>query len=754
MGFGSMPTLPNLRSARREPASEAVLIAGGDGFIVESNRAAEELFGYSADSLLGMNVMDLVPRRTWSSLPERRAIGTGSVLQLMARRGDGSEFSADVSIVVTPSGEGLRFAAIVRDRAASGSGECEQPLLDAPGCAHSLLEHSAYALLLADASGIVRYASPSARTMLNGGAKLVGSSVTAFVLPEQQEWMASVFRAATMREGSNTQTFKVSREDGATQWVEVTLSNRLADPSLRSVILTYNDITDRVEALDRLWQQEEQYRAIVEAVTESILILELDGRIVAGNPAVYEMYGYEVAQLRGRELAALIDASDRSRVAMLVERAAAGEPFQAEATGLHREGREVHVAMNGRSFFMGGIPHLLVLMSNVSDRKRLQQRLERVDRISSLGRLAATIAHEMNNVMMGIVPFAEIIRRRTENDPTIQNATTHILASAARGKGVTHDILRFTRATGAVELKAVEGTALLSQLKGEMENQMPPQIVLDLKCEDGLLLLGDASQLQQVLVNLLNNARDAMRSGGRITVCLTTCSPEAFEFFAGTNESPENFVHLSVADEGDGIPPYLLSHIFEPLFTTKETGGSGLGLAIVHQIVAAHDGQIHVANNPRGGSTFHLLLRKVEPEDSPSIKESIPHDVWKRIRSVLLVEDEPSVGEALVALLELEGVRCEWVTSGHAALVSLRDDLPDLLILDVGLPDISGVDLYREVARTHPRLPTIFSTGHGDHRLLDELDPSAPVGFLSKPYGMDLLTSRVRALFDRRQVGS
>ncbi|MFN2239744.1 MAG: response regulator [Thermoanaerobaculia bacterium] len=129
-------------------------------------------------------------------------------------------------------------------------------------------------------------------------------------------------------------------------------------------------------------------------------------------------------------------------------------------------------------------------------------------------------------------------------------------------------------------------------------------------------------------------------------------------------------------------------------------------------------------------------------------------DDHRRLGSVVLVEDDPSVGEGLVALLELEGVACEWIMRGDLAVERLQSNPPDLLILDVGLPDISGVEVYRKVAQAYPALPTLFSTGHGDHRLLDEFDPSAPVGFLSKPYEMDLLTRRVRLLMESRRLSS
>ncbi|HXI11640.1 MAG TPA: ATP-binding protein [Thermoanaerobaculia bacterium] len=351
------------------------------------------------------------------------------------------------------------------------------------------------------------------------------------------------------------------------------------------------------------------------------------------------------------------------------------------------------------------------------------------------------------------MPFAEIIRGRTQGDPVLQKATEHILKSTERGKVITEDILRFTRATGELELKPLDASQLLADVSDELRSRLDNATSLAFFCEEGLHLTGDAARLQQVVVNLAINARDAMPSGGMISVRLVSCPPETYERFETGAGTFENYAHLTVSDEGQGIPPHVIGHIFEPLFTTKGSRGTGLGLAIVHQIVAAHGGQIDVDSVPGRGTTFHLLLRKSRPETTTATRVEEVDGTWSSIRSVVLVEDELSVGEGLSQLLDMEGVHCEWVTRGDTALDRLRSNPPDLLILDVGLPDMSGVEVYREVAKWYPDLPTIFSTGHGDHRLLEEFDQPSPVGFLSKPYGLEELTRKVQSLLHDRGPG-
>ena len=568
------------------------------------------------------------------------------------------------------------------------------------------------------------------------------------------EWQERITHAVTLCFAEGTgfdEELEIITARGRRVWVRA-LGEAVAGAGGAIVAIqgAFQDISDRKRAEERLRQQEEQYRAIVEAVNDAILILDADARVLTANHAACVMHGYELEQLIGMKLTALVHPADLERVEQIVTAARAGDAAYAEAVHIRQDGTEVQVVANSTSFLLAGVPHVLMVVSNVSEQKRLQQQLERSDRISSLGRLAANIAHEMNNVMMGILPFTEIIRRRTTADAMLQNAATHIAKSVERGKVVTQEILRFTRAASDPELRSIDGARLLTDVADELRSALPPSIALEVRCEPELHVLGDASQLQQVVTNLVVNARDAMPSGGRVSLEMLTATEATAAPFAGVDD-PRQYVQLEVRDEGTGIAPTLLGQIFEPLFTTKGSGGTGLGLAIVHQIVALHGGQIHVDSRPGAGTTFQVLLRKATADVS---SETIAHSAapaWRNVRHVVLVEDEPLVAEGIAALLATEGVTCERIERGAEAIARLRNFRPDLLILDVGLPDVSGIDVYRAVARTQKNLPTIFSTGHGDHRLLADLGAPATVRFISKPYDFDELSRTVAQLVSASQ---
>ena len=412
---------------------------------------------------------------------------------------------------------------------------------------------------------------------------------------------------------------------------------------------------------------------------------------------------------------------------------------------MRRDGERLDVLLSSSRVEIGGEPNLLLVITNVSKEKSLQHQLEHSARVASLGRIAASIAHEMNNVLMGIMPFAEMLTRSGSADPQVAKAAAQIARSVERGRAATQGILRFTRAVNEPAMEALAAAPFLASIANELRESMPAHVSFDVSCEGGLYLYGDASQLQQVMTNLVVNAREAMPDGGTLTVRLETLDSEQAARFAVPPDNAGEWAHLVVRDTGGGIAPRAFERIFEPLFTTKGKAGSGLGLAIVKQIVSAHDGRIDVENIPGVGVVFHVLLMKAG-SPSPDHTRVESTNPWSKIRSVLVVDDEPAVGDGITGLLRMEGIGCEWIDRAHAALERLQGFRPDLLILDVGLPEMNGAEVYERASAMHPGLLTIFSTGHGDQRIVDALSAPPNVRVLSKPWDFEMLTACLAGL--------
>jgi two-component system cell cycle sensor histidine kinase/response regulator CckA len=369
----------------------------------------------------------------------------------------------------------------------------------------------------------------------------------------------------------------------------------------------------------------------------------------------------------------------------------------------------------------------VVTFSDVTDRRRLERRLEQVSRISSLGRMASTIAHEFNNVLMGIQPFAELIRRRATEDIKMEQAASQILNSVSRGKSVTQDILRMTRSPEP-RLQSIDVTEWLAQMATEIRAMVGAvEVVVQTPPPGTLFARFDPNQMQQVIANLAINARDAMAGSGTLTLLATM---------------GEGAVRLVVADTGHGIPPENLPFIFEPLFTTKHSG-TGLGLAVAQQLVVRNGGTIGVESAMGIGTRFQIDLQESLPVASllPDVQHISAQDFG--VRRVVIVEDDQTVAAGLRSDLESEDIEVRVVNRGAEAVGAVAAFKPEVVLIDISLPDISGAEVYQQIAAKWPKMGVIFSTGHADESHLPQPTPKN-VGFLRKPYSTETLMTKLR----------
>lgn len=372
------------------------------------------------------------------------------------------------------------------------------------------------------------------------------------------------------------------------------------------------------------------------------------------------------------------------------------------------------------------------------ERRKLEAKLEQADRLTSLGRLAATIAHEFNNVLMGILPFIEVIRRGKH----IETSLTHIADAVMRGRRITEDILRFTQPAEPVRV-AFDVAPWIDSILVEARSLLPRATIVETNVLENVRIHGDPNQLRQIFTNLILNARDAMAAtdDGKLSITVRRETDGARER-AGVDGPPEHYAHFCVSDTGTGMSDETLRHIFEPLFTTKRSG-TGLGLPVAHQVVKRHGGEIFAESRLGEGTTFHIFLPLADggatlPEQPPAVKTRTSS------RRVLVVEDNHAVAAGLISLLELEGMEVEHAQSGAEAIVLADAAKHDVVVLDVGLPDMDGTSVYSEIAAKYPTMPVIFSTGHADRAKLDPLLDQPHVTCLLKPYDTEMLLGAIR----------
>jgi PAS domain S-box-containing protein len=489
--------------------------------------------------------------------------------------------------------------------------------------------------------------------------------------------------------------------------------------------LTDNDI-DYVQSIANILaeaMEREEARAATQELTRSLQLLlastqegicriDGEGRCTMVNAAAARMFGRRAEDLVGEQMHELVHA-----------RHADGSPYpfadcpmrqivlDAKPRAIHddvfwrADGTPLPVDYSASPIVDGDtVVGVVVVINDITERRKLEQKLEQANRVSSLGRLAATVAHEFNNVLMGISPFVEVIRRKPERTA---EALDQIAGAIGRGKRITAEILRFTRPAELVRVVFAVGP-WLRELAAELRPALSAKHRLVVEHVDpSLRVLADRAQLHQVMTNLLLNARDAMPDGGTVSIAA---------------RRDGRFVHVTVRDTGGGMSEETLRHIFEPLFTTKCTG-TGLGLAVAHQVVQRHGGEIFAESTPGAGTTFHLFVPIAA-------------------RRLLIVDDDAAVVAGLAALLELEGIEVDAAGSGAAAIEHLRATRPDVVLLDVGLPDIDGIETYTRIAADDPALPVIFSTGHGETERLRGIERSHVIA-LRKPYDVGTLLDAI-----------
>ena len=504
-----------------------------------------------------------------------------------------------------------------------------------------------------------------------------------------------------------------------------------------------------------LMASEERFRALVENSSDGIMLLGRDGKVFYASPAVTRILGYDVDEMIGVTTSKLVHPDDLHRANERFEATLAADsvPVLAETRYRHKDGSWRYLETVRTNRLNEPAVHAVVVnyrdvterLRSQEEHRRMEQQFEQAQRINGLGRVAATIAHEFNNMLMGIQPFAEIIRRQAGDDERISKAAEHISNSVRRGKRVTEEILRFTNAV-APALQIINMGEWLTLIEPELlavaGSGVKMTVVLP---AESVFAPCDSAQMQQVITNLVINARDAMPGGGAVTLTLATSTHED-NLFHGLSEH-ERFVHLTVRDTGSGIAPEMLEQIFEPLFTTKRSG-TGLGLAVARQVLTQHGGFIFVDNAPGGGTAFHIFLPQAHEGLSTAVAVAVAVAVAAqktsgRIRRLLLVEDDSSVAAGLSSLLELEKIVVWVVERGREVVRAIEELAPDAIVLDLTLPDIDGREVFAQIAARWPDLPVVFSTGHGGEAELARELSRDHVGFLQKPYELAALLAAI-----------
>ena len=501
----------------------------------------------------------------------------------------------------------------------------------------------------------------------------------------------------------------------------------------------------------------DRLRSVFDGMFDGVWLVGADGRTTYANEAMARLLGYTPAEMTGRPMTDFLDEPLWPEVEAFLarERELLGERM--ELRFRRRDGEELYglVAGSPITTTSGVFVGTMLNVSDVSGRRAMDAQVIQTQRLEAIGQFAGGIAHDFNNLLTTIHGFAELAQDHLDEPDLARSDMDKVLASAQRASAITRKLLAFTRrqVLMPVDVDPAQVVAdlvpILGPLLGDGIN-----IALDIETIHAWVRV-DPTQLEQIIVNLAVNARDAMPDGGTVKIAIHDLSSTATER-PDPDLTPGPYVRISVADTGTGMDDDTKARIFDPFFTTKELGkGTGLGLSTVFGIVSQSGGQVHVETALGQGSTFHVDLPRIE-RPTPRRKLHILPESPTRLGVILLVEDEPMVRQLAETILERAGYVVLSAANGDQALAAAGrwEAEIDLLLTDIVMPGIHGLELATRLRVERPTLTVLFMSGHAADVVSRAGEIPITGDFLPKPFSVNELLRAVARAIDRVRTGS
>ena len=510
---------------------------------------------------------------------------------------------------------------------------------------------------------------------------------------------------------------------------------------------------DRQQAEKALKESEEKYRLLVQNAKDAIFIVQ-DGVIKFSNIKTEKLFGYSAAELAAIPFSNHILPADRETAYEKVSEGSTRAEFPKDQSLRIRNkpGQEIWVELKSVSIEWEGKPAALNFASDITEQKKLEAQFLQAQKMEAVGRLAGGVAHDFNNLLTVISSNSQLALMETKECDPLREKFESIQKASEKAANLTRQLLAFSRRQ-VVEMKVIDLNVTLQDLEKMLRRVIGEDIELTFLLDKNLgRLKVDSGQIEQAILNLIVNARDAMPAGGKITV--ETCNVDLGKEYTLTHMeiNPGRYVMLSISDTGTGMKPEIRERIFEPFFTTKEKGkGTGLGLSTVYGVVKQNGGNVWVYSEPGQGTTFKIYLPRVdEPLEEPGKK--VKHGNLPRgHETILVVEDEEEVRKLAVGILGKYGYRVlEASHGGDAFLLCEQCKEPiHLLLSDVVMPGMSGPDFARRLKYFYPEIKVLFMSGYTDNALSQNGLLDEAVFFIQKPFSIGKLTGKVREVLDK-----
>ncbi len=613
-----------------------------------------------------------------------------------------------------------------------------------------LLDFTPMGMVVYDIDGRISYVNKAVIALFDGvnSEDFLGKKVFDFIHPDFLEFITTYFENLARGQSNETATIKIITPSGVAKDVVIN-STPFIFSGRSSMISILRDVTDELK------QEATQRRLVtaIEQANESVVITNQVGVVEYVNPAFTRTSGYSGEEIMGRNPRLLKSGKHDTRFYRnLWDTISGGRVWQGRLINRRKNG-ELYTEMATISpvrDVTGKITHYVAVKRDISHQVELETKLRQAQKMEAIGTLAGGIAHDFNNILGAIIGFTDVALLQSDPVSNLHESLLHIRKGGKRAADLVQQILTFSRQSSA-EKKPIALAPLIKESVQLLRASLPSTITIhqDLQSEDALVM-ADATQLQQIIINLCTNAFQSMREhGGELTIRLETLPFE--DCGKALQLTGDKCIRLAIVDTGSGIDPSVLERIFDPFFTTKEPGaGTGMGLSVVHGIVQDLGGDISVDSVPGSGATFTVLLPAAESdeEDDYGVQTHLPMGT----EHILVVDDEEDILLTSRMMLSHLGYTVSVGNNPATVLEELKTGKLecDLVMTDQTMPHLTGMELSRELHRLQPELPVVLCTGYSDKVNEESVKKVGAVGLLMKPVELRDLAIMIRHALDTK----
>ncbi len=734
-------------------SNEIYVFEAGSLRFTRVSLGARQNLGYTMEELQALTPLDIKPdfsREQFVAMldPLRTGNRDRLLLETRHRRKDGTFYAVEVRLQMALSTGAPMFLAIIQD--ITERKQAEEALRASESRFRLLVQNSPYCIHEIDREGRLISMNPVGLEMMSvrDESAICGKRCLDIVADVDKERISRLLDLALQGQSSEFEFATTNKRHFQSSFVPIRDETGVVQ---RLMGLT-QDITKRKQAEEQLLQQ----ASLLDLAQDAIIIRDMEGLIRFWNKAAENLSGLTAKEAIGRKVTELVYKDPTAFDAIQKQLLEKGE-WAGEVNLVVKGGREV--ILNSRSTLVrdehGKPKSVLVINTDITDKKKLEAQFLRAQRMEGLGMLASGIAHDLNNILTPILMASPLMRQGKLDEREIQKIMDMIHTNAQRGVDIVKQLLTFGRGSLGERI-TVQPRHLVKDMVKMSKETFPKNILVNAKIADDLWnVMGDPTQIHQLLLNLCLNARDAMPNGGMLTISAENTVLDDYFVTQNLDAKAGSHVLFTVADNGTGIAPEILHKIFDPFFTTKEVGkGTGLGLSTVLGIVKGHEGFIKVYSEPGRGSTFNVYLpatpAAVAPEAAPAAS-ALPRGQGELI---LVVDDEKPLLEMTQKVLERQGYQVLTAGDGTEALAlfaPLREKI-QVVLTDISMPIMDGVALARVLKKMEPGLNVIAASGRGSGGKASDLKALGVETFLTKPYAIDKLVKTLHGLLHEKNL--